>query len=148
MIANLGKPPKNWLYLKLCRGIFNRFKDQIQFDQPIPPFDTRAPGKLEGILGSVKQTFDKEYLNSTVLDAAVAYFVQFTLGHAFINGNKRMAVLFTHFFLLTNLLDFKLSNQQLYTASLLTARMSEKGASKQRIKRAVKKLFEENTVDY
>ncbi len=48
---------RTWLTLEYCESIFNVFKKDLEFDQPIPPFSDRFPGVLEGILGSVRQSF-------------------------------------------------------------------------------------------
>lgn len=90
-MANLNKTPQFWLDLKISEAIFAKAKHLIDYDEPIPPFDTRFPGRLESILESVRQTFDNKNLNPTVGDAAAAYFYQLISGHPFQNGNKRLA---------------------------------------------------------
>ena len=62
--------------------IFDRFYQEIDFSEPLPPFEKRFPGVLESILGSVQATYHKKYLNPTILDAASAYLNQFIRGHA------------------------------------------------------------------
>lgn len=73
-MGRLDQKPRFWLTTKESETIFNKFKHLIQFNEPIPDFETRFPGKLKGILASIKQTFQEEPLNATVLDAAVAVF--------------------------------------------------------------------------
>ena len=146
MIEEIKNHPKGWLSLRDCKGIFHRFREDVTFDQPIPPFETREPGKLEGILGSVSQTFDGKYLNSTVLDATSAYFNQLIKGHAFLNGNKRLAVLYTHFFLLMNNLDFKFSFHELWFIALQVAILAERGWSSKKTLKIIKKMFGDNIV--
>lgn len=75
-MEKLNKVPDFWLTAKISEDIFNKFGNSLQFDQPFPAYNTRFSGKLEGILESVKQTFDNQPLNSTILDAAAAYFNQ------------------------------------------------------------------------
>ena len=110
--------------------------------EPIPEFDTRFPGKLEGILNSVRQTFGGELLNHTVLDAAAAYFNQLIRGHPFRNGNKRMAVLFTHYFLLAHGVDFNLSYNELFFFAVTVAKAGERGISSEKTRDWSKKIIE------
>lgn len=114
-------------------------------EEPIPPFNTRFPGKLEGILLSVQQTFDQRYLNPTVLDAAASYFNQLIRGHPFENGNKRMAVLFTHFFLFVHGIDFVLYFNEMYHFALLVAKAGELEISSEETKRWCKEIIKEFT---
>jgi len=133
-LKNMGKldqKPLFWLTTEESEVIFNKFKHLIQFDEPIPGFETRFPGKLEGILDSIKQTFQEEPLNSTVLDAAAAYFNQIIRGHPFQNGNKRLAVLFTHVFLLLHGIDFILSDKDVYNWAVSVAVFSKDLSSEQ-----------------
>lgn len=124
-MGRLDRRPRFWLTTKESEIIFNKFRHLIQFDEPIPDFETRFPGKLEGILDSVRQTFGNEPLNSTVLDATAAYFNQIIRGHPFGNGNKRIAVLFTHFFLLVHGIDFTMSNKGMYNWAVAVAFFSK-----------------------
>jgi death-on-curing protein len=121
MIKAALKTPKYWLSPKDCASMYAAFRKILEFGEPIPLFEERFPGRLEGILGSVAATWDKKYLNATVLDGAAAYFNQIVRGHPFGNGNKRMAVLFTHYFLLMNGLDFTLSPQEMYNFAVQVA---------------------------
>ena len=147
MIKNLKKTPKYWLTLKDCEIIFNLFIDQIQFDEPVPPFNTRFVGKLDGIIESVRQTYKKKNLNNTVLDAAAAYFNQLVRGHAFRNGNKRMAVLFVHIFLLRHEIDYKLSYKGMYNFAMLLSRVAENGVKADETKNICRKVIADFTKD-
>lgn len=141
MIQLKRESPRLWLTVRICAHSFKQFKEEIDFDQPIPPFSTRSPGVLEGILESVKQTFNKEYLNPTIIDASAAYFNQLVRGHPFVNGNKRLAVLFTHVFLLLNGYNLRLNFKSMYNLALLVAQLSEKGVSYEKTKNGCRKIF-------
>jgi len=80
-MRRLEKTPKFWMTVKMSREYFETFKDLLTFDEPIPPFNTRYEGKLEGILGSTSQTFEGKRLNKTVLDTAAAYLNQLIHGN-------------------------------------------------------------------
>lgn len=94
MIKKILATPKYWLNLEDCSLIFENFRKKVEFDEPIPAFETRFPGKLESIINSVKQTYNDKFLNPTILDTAAAYFNQLVRGHAFENGNKRRSASF------------------------------------------------------
>jgi len=118
MIKVLREQPKHWLTLEICESLFNTFCKDLSFNEPIPLFQTRFSGKLEGTLYSVSQTFEGKHLKPTILDAASAYFFYFIKGHPFQNGNKRMGTLFTHYFLLSHGLTFSLSNEELFALAV------------------------------
>ena len=143
MIKEVQKPPKYWLTPELCKELFEKFRKELEFDEPIPPFENRFPGKLESILGAVQQTFDGKLLNPTILDATTAYFCQLVLGHPFENGNKRMAVLFTHVFLLLHLLDFTLTQKELFSLAIGVVNASQTHPNDV-IKQATRNVFSEN----
>lgn len=130
-MGRLNQKPRFWLTTKESEDIFNKFKHLIQFDEPIPDFETRFPGKLESILNSVRQTFGEEYLNQTVLNAASAYFNQVIRGHPFRNGNKRIAV-------------FTLSNKGMYNLAVAVAVFS-KDLSGEQTKDICKLIIEKYT---
>ncbi len=141
MIRGRKISPNTWLTVQICAHIFELFKKEIEFDEPIPDFSNRPKGALEGILNSVKQTFDRKYLNPTIINASAAYFNQLVRGHPFLNGNKRLAVLFTHTFLLLNGYDLKLNFKSMYNLALLVAKYSEKGVAYETTKTGCIKIF-------
>lgn len=141
MIKNLLQTPRYWLNLEDCRILLLEFNDLLSQEEPIPPFDNRYPGKLEGILGSVKQTYGGQYLNSTVLDASASYFNQLIRGHAFENGNKRCAVFFTQFFLLMNKVELTLNPSEMYNLAVVIAKASENYVKPETTKQWSKEVF-------
>ena len=148
MTKNLLKTPVHWLELDVCETIFDRFKTQIEFQEPLPPFSSRFNQKLEGILGSVKQTFDGQLLNPTVLDAGTAYLTQIIRDHPFKNGNKRMGLVFSHVFLLAHQVEFTLNFNELYQFAIFLATVKEtKTITHEEIKDQVKKVVRDFTKD-
>lgn len=141
MIKWLMQEPKRWLTLEECSQLFEIFKDQLQPDEPIPPFETRYPGKLESIINSASQTYDGKLLNPTILAAANCYFNLLIRSQAFINVNKRMEVLFTHYFLWLNGLDFKLSPGEMFFFAVKIAEAGEKGISLEDTKRLADQIL-------
>lgn len=144
MTKNLYKTPKNWLTLDVCEKLLEGFRNQLEKREPLPPFNTR----YKGILGSVEQTYDGKYLNSTVLEAAASYFNQFIRGHSFKNGNKRLGVLYTHIFLLMNGVDFTLTSEEMYSLAIAIAEAGEKRHKPEETKQVCIKIFEKFTKDF
>lgn len=147
MTKNLIKKPKYWLSLVDCESLFQNFKSLLAQEEPIPPFNQRFEGKLEGILGSVCQTFNGIPLNKSVLDAAAAYFNQFVRGHAFENGNKRCAVLYTHWFLLMNEVEFTLTTKEMYVFAVTVAKAGERNINAETTKQWSKEIINKFTKD-
>lgn len=83
-------------------------------NEPISPFDTRHPGKLESSLFEPFQTFDGKYLHRTFIEKAAVLFYLITKNHCFANGNKRMAVTLTILFFYVNRRWIDVSPYQLY----------------------------------
>lgn len=67
--------PNVWLSLEICETTYSVLQNNFDWIEPLPLFETRIPGRLESILGSVKQTFFGQYLNDSVPKAMAAYFV-------------------------------------------------------------------------
>ncbi len=147
MTKNLLKSPRYWLNLVDCEELFQNYKNLLAQEEPIPPFNQRFKGKLEGILGSVSQTFNGTHLNKTVLDAAAAYFNQLVRGHAFENGNKRCAVLYTHWFLLMNGVEFTLTAKEMYVFAVTVAKAGEKDINAETTKQWCKEIINKFTKD-
>lgn len=148
MTKRLQSTPRHWLSLETCGRIFEIFRKRWEFDEPIPGFDTRYPGRLEGILESVRQTYGGKYLNHALVDAAAAYLNQLVRGHAMQNGNKRMAVLFTHTFLLVNGVDLTLTPEDMYNLAVTLARAGESGISGEETKEWCKEVITDFSADF
>lgn len=89
--------------------------------EPIPPFETRSPGKLESCLAEPFQTFDGKYLHRTFEQRAAVLFYLVTKNHCFENGNKRMAVVLTMLFFYTNDRWLDIDTDELYNIACLVA---------------------------
>jgi death on curing protein len=64
----------------------------MQWNEPIPPFETRFEGKLGSCLASPFQTFNKRDLYRGLESKAAFLFYLMIKNHPFVNGNKRIAV--------------------------------------------------------
>jgi prophage maintenance system killer protein len=96
-------PPQVWLNIEICRAIYEVYKEVGQeegIETPIPKFDSRYPGALEGILGSVQYKADT--LQFDLRTTAAYYFVHLAKSQCFLDANKRLAVIITNTFLRLN----------------------------------------------
>jgi len=95
---------------------------QMDWDEPIPDFGTRFPGKLESCLVQAFQTFGKKNLYPTIFDKASIMFYLMIKNHPFMNGNKRIAVTSVITFLLLNKRWLSVTNDQLYNIAVWVAK--------------------------
>jgi death-on-curing family protein len=77
-------------------------QQMMRGDEPIPPFASRFPDRLESCLSTPKQTYAKRELYPTLLDKAAILFYLMIKSHPFKNGNKRVAVMTLLYFLFKN----------------------------------------------
>jgi death-on-curing protein len=64
----------------------------MTWNEPIPDFETRIPGRLESCLAAPFQTFSRKDLYPGLTAKAAALFYFIIKNHPFENGNKRLAV--------------------------------------------------------
>ena len=67
-------------------------KEQLEYDEPIPGFQTRYPHVLESCLMVPFQTFSKKLLYKGLIAKASILFYLMIKNHPFQNGNKRIAM--------------------------------------------------------
>ena len=93
---------------------FELAKKLMEWNEPIPDFETRFPLKLESCIETPFQTFDRKSLyNGLVAKAAIMFYLM-VKNHPFQNGNKRIAVTTLLVFLISNHRIPKASNQDIY----------------------------------
>ena len=97
-------------------------KYQMSWDEPIPDFGTRYPGKLEGTLSAVYQTYGKKDLYPTFTDKASNLFYLIIKNHPFLNGNKRIAVTSLLTFMYLNKKWIDVENEVLYEMAVWVAK--------------------------
>lgn len=88
-------------------------KELMDWDEPIPPFTTRYPDRLESCIATPFQTFGRK-LYPTLVDKAAILFYLMVKNHPFKNGNKRIAVTTLLFFLYSNNKWIKVNTHELY----------------------------------
>ncbi|MEX2013095.1 MAG: type II toxin-antitoxin system death-on-curing family toxin [Candidatus Levyibacteriota bacterium] len=93
---------------------FQLAKALMEWDEPIPDFDTRFPEKLEGAINAPFQTFDRKSLYKGLLGKSAALFYLMIKDHPFQNGNKRIAIATLLYFLQSNGYWLSVTNDLLY----------------------------------
>ena len=97
-------------------------RQTMSWNEPIPPFETRYPGRLESCLAVPFQTFDKKLLYRGLTEKAAILFYLMIKNHPFENGNKRIAVTTLICFLLKNGKWLKVLNrEELYKLAVTIA---------------------------
>jgi len=100
---------------------FQLAKKFLQWDEPIPDFNTRFPDKLESCIETPFQTFDKKSLYKGLIEKSAILFYLMNKNHPFQNGNKRIAVTTLMFFLIQNGKWLSVSNHDIYEFACMVA---------------------------
>jgi death-on-curing family protein len=98
----------------------------LEWNEPIPGFETRYPNKLESCLATPQQKYAKKELYPGLIKKAAVLFYLMIKNHPFQNGNKRTAVMTLLYFLLKNGKWMKLTNQELYNFAKWVAESDRK----------------------
>jgi len=102
-------------------------KDTMDWDEPIPEFETRYPNILESCIISPFQKFNNRLLYKGLNGKAAFLFYLLIKNHPFQNGNKRIAVTALLIFLLINGYWLKADTTVLYNTALWVARSPADG---------------------
>src|SRR5262249_28111707 len=85
---------------EICFKLITEFK--LDGTEPVPPFETRYPGRLESCLAAPRQWYAGQPLYPTLVDEGAILFYLLSKDHPFINGNKRLALVTLLVFLYFN----------------------------------------------
>jgi len=119
-------------------------KEIMEFDEPIPEFQTRFPNVLESCLTTPFQSFSHHSPYRGLVEKAAALFYLLIKNHPFQNGNKRIAVVTLFYFLYSNGKWLKVDNKELYNFAKWVA--SSNARLKKETMAAVRKFIELNVV--
>lgn len=86
----------------------------LEYNEPIPSFDSRFPGILESCLAVPFQTFGRKNLYRGLVEKTAILFYLLVKNHPFANGNKRIAMTTLFVFLYLNKKWLKVDNVELY----------------------------------
>mgnify|MGYP001168717599 CR=1 FL=1 len=93
---------------------FRLARELLEYDEPIPSFDSRFPNALESCLAVPFQTFGRKNLYRGLVEKAAILFYLMIKNHPFQNGNKRIAMTTLLVFLYQNKKWLKADNVELY----------------------------------
>lgn len=100
--------------------------ETMGWTEPIPDFSTRYPGVLERSIETPFQSFGGKQLYPGLLKKAAILFYLMIKNHPFQNGNKRIAMTATFYFLFKNKKWLRVDNQELYNFAKWVAESNPK----------------------
>ena len=95
--------------------------DTMDWDEPIPEFETRYPNVLESCIATPFQKFERKNLYTGIDGKGAVLFYLLIKNHPFRNGNKRLAVSSLLVFLYRNNKWIKVDNKELYNLAVWVA---------------------------
>ena len=96
-------------------------KSKLEYNEPIPAFNTRYPNVLESCLLVPFQTFSKKLLYQGLVSKAAILFYLMIKNRPFQNGNKRIAMTTLLVFLAKNRRWLKVNVQEFYEFTMRIA---------------------------
>lgn len=93
----------------------------MNWDEPIPAFETRFPRVLESCIATPFQTYNRKELYEGLFRKAAVLFYLLVKNHPFQNGNKRIAVTTMLVFLFLNKYWLKIQPTKLYNLAIWAA---------------------------
>lgn len=100
---------------------FQLAADTMNWNEPIPQFDTRYPNVLERCILTPFQRFNQRSLYQGLAGKGAMLFYLLVKNHPFQNGNKRIAVTTLFVFLAMNDKWLKVDKTKLYNVALWVA---------------------------
>jgi death-on-curing protein len=120
-------------------------QELLSWHEPIPEFSTRFPGRLEGCLAAPFQRFSGNQLYEGTIGKASILFYLMVKNHPFQNGNKRIAMTATFYFLSKNDKWLRVDQQELYNFAKWVAESNPK--LKDETVKAIEKFIKTYIVD-
>lgn len=93
----------------------------MNWNEPIPAFETRFPRVLESCINTPFQTYNRKDLYEGLFNKASVLFYLLIKNHPFQNGNKRLAVTSMLVFLFLNGFWLKIQPAKLYNLAIWVA---------------------------
>lgn len=117
----------------------------MDFNEPIPAFDTRYPDKLESCLQTPFQKFNGKDLYPGLVKKAAIFFYLLNKNHPFKNGNKRISVVGLLYFLLENGKYLKTSQRKIYQLAVSVS--ASEAREKDKVVKEIELFIKTNLVD-
>ena len=106
--------------------VYQLAKGLMEWDEPIPSFESRFPNVLESCLAVPFQSFQKKQAYKGLIEKAAMLFYLMIKNHPFQNGNKRIAMTTLFYFLYKNAKWLRVDNQELYNFAKWVAESNPK----------------------
>ncbi|MGB4834300.1 MAG: type II toxin-antitoxin system death-on-curing family toxin [Candidatus Moraniibacteriota bacterium] len=120
-------------------------QETMNWTEPIPDFSTRYTNSLERSIEAPFQSFGGRQLYPGLLKKSAILFYLMVKNHPFQNGNKRIAMTTTLYFLFKNKKWLRVDNQELYNFAKWVAESNPK--LKAATINAIETFFETYIVD-
>ena len=120
-------------------------QELMTYNEPIPDFKTRFPGRLESCLATPFQKFANKELYSTLVEKAAILFYLMIKNHPFQNGNKRIAITTLLVFLYKNHKWLRVDPYLFYQFAVGVAKSPPK--EKEKILISIQKFIEKYLID-
>lgn len=101
-------------------------RETMGWNEPIPDFSARFPGKLESCIAVPFQGFNRKLFYKGLSEKAAVLFYLMVKNHPFENGNKRIAIATLFYFLYKNKKWIEVDNQELYNFAKWVAESNPK----------------------
>ena len=101
-------------------------RETMRWNEPIPDFGSRFPGKLESCLAVPFQSFGGKLFYKGLIGKAAMLFYLMVKNHPFENGNKRIAMTTLFYFLRKNKKWLRVDNRELYNFAKWVAESNPK----------------------
>ncbi len=121
-------------------------KETMEWNEPIPDFTTRLPGRLESCLHTPFMTFGRRVAYKGLQGKAAILFYLMVKNHPFQNGNKRIAATTLLYFLYKNEKWLKIDNQRLYNFAKFVAESDPQ--IKDSMVMGIKEFIMKNMIDF
>ncbi|MBL8031198.1 MAG: type II toxin-antitoxin system death-on-curing family toxin [Candidatus Doudnabacteria bacterium] len=118
----------------------------MEWDEPIPQFESRFPGVLESCIVQPFQHFDKRLLYHGLIGKAAILFYLLIKNHPFQNGNKRIAVTTLLVFLSINGKWLNVDTTKLYLFAIWIAQSDAE--LKTEVVKVIERFITKNIVAY
>ena len=105
---------------------FRLARETMIWDEKIPDFSSRYPGKLESCLATPFQGFGGKKFYKGLIEKTAILFYLMVKNHPFENGNKRIAMTTLFHFLRKNKKWLKVDNRELYNFAKWVAESNPK----------------------
>jgi death on curing protein len=120
----------------------------MPFDEPVDAASYRDGGMVDAAVNRPFHTFGGEELHPTIYRKAAVLFHGIACGHAFLNGNKRTAVMALDLFLTANSYWLLMTNEDVYELAKTTVEANLNGVSPDAVINELSQRIENESVSF